>query len=131
MSSIDTLIHELADAGIELGIKGRDTLTVEALAGTMTPELIANIRTNKPTLLRRLMAGRCDICPASSTWPGHFNGEKVCFHAAFFEHRAGEPKPVSVARRSCPLGPPMVGTLIHQAPADADGQGSENRPTDS
>ena len=124
MISIDILIHELADAGINLGIKDKDTLTVEAPTGTMTPELIAKIRTNKPTLLRRLMARRCDICPASSIWPGHFNGEDVCFHAAYFEHRAGEPKPVSVARRSCPLGPPMVDKLSHEAPAD-DGQEPE------
>jgi hypothetical protein len=129
MSSIDILIHELADADIKLGFKGKDMLTVEAPAGTMTPELIAKIRTNKPALLRRLMAGQCDICPASSKWPGHFNGEDVCFHSAYFEHRAGEPKPVSVARKSCPLGTPMVGTLIHQAPADADGQGPE-KPSD-
>lgn len=129
MSSIDILIHELADAGIKIGIKGKDTLTVEAPAGTMTQEMIAKIRTNKPALLRRLMAGRCDICPASSIWPGYFNGEYVCFHAAYFEHRAGEPKPVSVTRRSCPLGSPLVDTMSHDAPADAGGQGPE-KPSD-
>jgi len=89
--------------GVRLDTDG-ESVTYEAPADAMTPELVSAIKSRKPEIIRALLAGNCEKCPAAGYWDyAHYAGKMQCFAYAYFFGKSGKPKPCECIRHDCPL----------------------------
>jgi len=103
---IDAGIKALIEPPNRLRLKGLSQLTAD-----QKNQIIEYARNHKPAILAALAQagspGECEACPAAGYWdsPTYAGRGLVCFHRAYFLHKAGTPALCREVHAACPRLP--------------------------
>ena len=99
------------DAGVRAEVIG-DSIKLSGLSRLTSEQknqVIEFAREHKAAILAAMaqgsQPGECESCPAAGYWDhGEYAGNGLmCFHTAYFLHKAGSPTPCKYMRNECPL----------------------------
>jgi hypothetical protein len=103
-------VSYIEDTGVHVSVVG-DSLKLSGLsklAEEQKSQVINFAQKHKPAIIAALtqngIPGQCELCPAAGYWEyGEYTRQGLmCFHYAYFLHKAGRPTPCSVTRANCP-----------------------------